>query len=150
MKLDYLHGRTVTGVIQSDTDDWDWALQLDGGAVVRNLDKRRTAAPSPEVVGMTFFDSSCDDEANAAVVKVGRITIVDGQPTLAVIVEVDLTNTLYSIAAPGVDEEQPGATTEEADPLPPDPSPERVADGPDVQPPDEPPSEASGRSRGSQ
>jgi hypothetical protein len=45
MKIDYLHGQRVEAVKQQGPN-WHWEIYLEGGAIIRNKDQRRTAAPS--------------------------------------------------------------------------------------------------------
>lgn len=123
-QLDHYVGRQLVGIVEPTEADWNWGIRLDGDVIIRNKDHRRTNLDIlREAVGLHFM---C--------VTLGELdtTLQFGTERSGVIREVSLTPTKYSIAAPGVDEHEPQrADVEEEITLPPDPSPERVADGPE-------------------
>ena len=95
--LDHYVGRGVQAVVKGE-EDWDWAVRLEGGVLIRNKDKRRTKAPEGLdglALMMTIF-SEMD-----TVMKFGR-----GQTTeTQVLKDVTLMPTKYTIAGPGIEEE---------------------------------------------
>lgn len=103
--LDYYHGQVLTEIVEGD-EDWQWALRFDGGAIVKNWDKRRTAVPEIPVGSgflMSIFEIDSTqivlgsvDPATQTVMETGRVT---------------LTPTQYSITDPvhAVEEEFPQA-----------------------------------------
>lgn len=129
-KLDYYVGRPVES-IESESG-WDWAIRFSGDVLVRNTDKRRTAAPSDELVGQLYFTAILGETDTR--LQFGHYD-ADQQPVVDS--EVVLTPTQYTIT----DERFEGGPhfpqsldAEEQDLLPDDPSVERVVDGPETPP----------------
>jgi hypothetical protein len=118
---------------EANSDTYDpsaWAIELEGNALIRNHDGRRTALPdSSELRGTSLL--KVDYHENATVLSFGQ----SSQAGMSVAWEIALTPHLYSVADAtytGGEEVWPQRPVDEDDPLPPDPSPQRVADGPDI------------------
>lgn len=127
--LDHFIGRQATDVL-SRSDAWDWSIQLEGGILVSNKDKRRTAIPEVKGKVLNFVALSETDTR----MQFGHVTLNEaGDPVVAEETWVELSPTLYTIGGmEGQTEEYyPQAAPELADALPPDPSDERVVDGPE-------------------
>jgi hypothetical protein len=117
--LTHFHGRNVVKVWPGKNNFWQ--VELDGNVLIDNLDETLPAPPD-EIVGTTLLVAENDN-------MVFGFSTVD-EPTI--IAEVQLTLGDYEIST--VDGSYtPGVDDPESD-LPPDPSPDRVADGPEPQP----------------
>lgn len=129
MKIDYLHGRRVEDVQKAD-DVWNWGIQLEGGAIIRNRDESLTAIPTTEIIGTALLSSAVDEVEDAVVLVFG--TVISGDPpTIREPVEVEMTWSKMGLSMPGSEEElDPSAVVALEDTLPSDPSAERVVDGP--------------------
>lgn len=124
MKIDYMHGRRVEDVTHKGPD-WHWEIHLEGGAIIRNQDQRRTALP--DVIGTALLASEIDDTGN---VNLQFGTVVAGDPpTITNETWVSMSQNKMVLAVPG--EEVDLSEAQPEDDLPPDPSTERVADGPE-------------------
>lgn len=102
--LDYYNGQTVTGIEMYGEEDFEWAIRLSGGALVKNWDRRRTAIPEGlEGIGVL----ATTYEVDATTMKFGVVDPATFQITKAV--DVVLTPTQYSITDPvyAVQEEFP-------------------------------------------
>lgn len=106
-EISHYFGRPVMAVTTHKKDGWDWTIELEGNVLLRNTDKRRTSAPDVEGLALT-----------------GQ---TDADTLLFTNVEVSITPDKFVISAPGTSDPD----EVEEDPLPPDPSPERVAEGPE-------------------
>ena len=113
--LDHYVGRSVDAVIKYAEEDSEWAIRLEGGAILKNYDGRRTVVPT----GL--------EGATLAGVEYGeqdiRVKFANGS-------EVTFAPTLYAISDKRFDGEMwPGIENDEM-PTPPEPPPERTQDGP--------------------
>src|SRR5262245_29123889 len=127
-KLDYYIGRPVQAV-EAGEEDYDWSIRFEDNVIVRNTDKDRTTMPDTAIQGMVFFMAMFDPDETR--MQFGHYE--DGEP--AVDTEVILSPLQYSISderfegGPHFPQRDPEPSPE--DELPEDPSPERVADGPE-------------------
>jgi hypothetical protein len=112
-QLDHLYGRSVTGM---KADDEGWSITFEGDAILRNNDPSVTA-PAEDIKGTVLMGSSDDTDP---LLSFGY----SGSQGSQIITEITLTEGNYEIMAPG-------DTEDEEVELPEDPSPDRVADGPD-------------------
>jgi len=124
--LDHLIGQQVTQVFPGDATS-AYTIQMDSGLVITNKDVDNGGDP-PDIVGKTLCTviySELDTQLQFG------ITTTD-----AVIEEVmvTLSPTLYTIGGIEGQEEEyyPQIPQELQDALPPDPSTDRVADGPEI------------------
>jgi|SRR5215831_13336279 len=120
--VDHLIGQAAKDVLG---DGWNWSIQMESGVVISNKDEERTDVPE-DVKGkvlLTVMLSELDTRL------LFGITTESGP---AEEIEVTLTPTQYTLGGLEGQEEEfyPQVPLEEVDLLPPDPSPERVADGP--------------------
>jgi len=120
MKTDLTHflGRNVVQVWRTKQQAWNWEIELDGGVMIGNLDQD-LPSPSDEIAGTTFLVAENDN------MKFGFATA--DEPTI--VAEVQLTLGEYEISTPD-GSYTPGVDDPELE-LPPDPSPDRVVDGPE-------------------
>jgi hypothetical protein len=117
--IDHYFGRPFDSIVKGD-ENWDWAIQLDGGVQIKNKDQSLTTAPSNL------------DGSSLMTVTYGELdtTLNFGTPT-NMQASVVLTPTLYTISDPlnPSDVEIYPQVPEEVV-IPDDPSGDRVADGP--------------------
>lgn len=121
-KLDHLNGRTVVSIDNADDADKHWAIRLEGDTLIRNEDSRADAPG--EIAGLVLLAS--ETRQRKTMLSFGHSGMA-GSETQS---QVTLATDGYSIITPestGEDE----ILLEDA--LPPDPSPDRVADGPEEQ-----------------
>lgn len=126
--IDTFHGRLVTAVISHGGDDSDWGIELEGGIIIWNTDARRTSRPDEtKLQGLSFISSSTDD--SNVDLDFGN---VDQSGAILNATGISLTTTKYRIVGPGISDEDAQDETGEIPifVLPPDPSDERVVDGP--------------------
>jgi hypothetical protein len=131
MRLDYFIGRTFDGVVISKADDREWSIRLSGDAMIGNHDGRRKKPDDEILTGTSLLNVI---NAERTVLQFGR-NFADGSSE--VVAEIELTPTLYSISDPVHTANRlvlPGKPEQEVDPLPPDPSADRVVDGPESDP----------------
>lgn len=115
MTLDYLYGKRVIEVI-AGLDGGEWALRFEDGSILTNHSEQY---PTPPLVLNAVLQRAEFD------VEETRTHFDNG-------VQLNLDPTKYTITDHLDQVVFPQATPVEVDPdLPPDPSPERVADGPD-------------------
>lgn len=131
MKLDYYIGRPLSRVIQNeDGEASEWGVELEGGVLIRNQDGRRTVAPDSETfMGTSLLKVEFDEQHTT--LQLGH----SNQQGSVVVGEIQLTPALYTLADAeytGGTEVYPQAEQEPVDNLPPDPSAERVVDGPET------------------
>lgn len=130
-RLDYYFGRPVefVGRLDSSEGDWDWVIQFVDQVIVRNHDKRRKAAPGESLKGEMFLSNILSETETRML-----FGHYDAAQAPVVTDEVILTPTLYSISDAKFGEEQffPQVPVEEGADLPPDPSSDRVAEGPEA------------------
>jgi hypothetical protein len=125
VSLDHFIGRSVVRIHRGKKEN-RWAIEFDGRITVHNKDKNRTT-PSDDIQGTallrTIF-SETDTKLQFGTSNADGPVIVE---------EVILSPAKYTLTGlQGQDEEYyPQAAEEDDDMLPPDPSPERVAEGPD-------------------
>lgn len=126
-KLDYFNGRPFAELVQGN-ESWDWALKFTDGSLIRNTDKRRTAAPVESALVGTSL-GSVQEDSNVVWTLNFIQSAVDGIASSA---EVQVTPSQTVIADPvySSDEEVYAVPEPVEDTLPPDPSPDRVASGP--------------------
>jgi hypothetical protein len=127
--LDHYVGRPFVSVFQSDNDDYDWAIELEGGVLIRNKDGRRTAAPTEEELGGTSLLLVTFSEMDT-ILHFG----MSSAPGSTTVKEITLTPTQYTLsdaAVYGEVEIYPQVPDAEETVIPDDPSVDRVADGPD-------------------
>lgn len=128
-KLDYYNGRPFVRVIQNeDGEESEWGIELEGGVLIRNHDGRRTIIPDENLFKGTSFLGAIFDEQHTTL-HFGY----SNKNGSTVVGEIQFTPTLYSVADndyTGGAEIYPQADTPEEDVLPPDPSNDRVAEGP--------------------
>lgn len=120
--LDHYTGRPVDSVIQYGDEDWQWAVRLEGGTLIKNHDKRRTVAPSDVILG-TVVGNSIYSELDT------RIVFSNGE-------EVVFTPTKYSLSDPGFTGDRevfPQDVAAEEAVVIPDPSDRRVVNGPSAE-----------------
>lgn len=126
--LDHYVGRPFVSVFQGD-DAYDWAIQLEGGVLIRNKDGRRTAAPKEEELAGSSFLLTTFSELDT-ILHFGTSNVSGSTTTL----EITLTPTQYTLSDPeqyGETEIYPQVPDNEESLIPDDPSPDRVAEGPD-------------------
>lgn len=127
--LDYYVGRPIVAVHLGTNEEGNltqsnWIVELEGGILIKNHDGRRTSPPSMEQLQGTGFLMARYEEPNV-IMEFGY----SGPQGKNMITEITLTETQYSVTANG-EEVWPQAADEDGDGLPPDPSSERVVDGP--------------------
>jgi hypothetical protein len=132
MKLEYYHGRAYERVVQGD-EAWDWAIEISGDVLIRNKDKRRTAAPDSEKLeGTSLVRTAYSD--TSTMLEFG----ISGPQGYRLAEEVVFTPSLYTLADPSyeMDEETYPQREQEAEVVSlHDPWAENAVDGP-VSPPD--------------
>lgn len=127
--IDNFHGRRVTDIVSHGGDASDWGIQLEGDVIFWNTDARRTSAPDKTaMLGLSFISSSADDlttDLDFGTVDSETYEIHD-------VVGISLTTRKYRVVGPGISNEDSQDETGQATEieLPPDPSPDRVVDGP--------------------
>lgn len=122
-KIDHYIGRSFVGIQESTSDEQcQWAVRLDGNVLVRNYDEAQDE-PSGDPTGLALLAVDYTDTNTE--LKFGNYN-TDGTPNFGP--SVMLTANKYTLSAPGIDEIDPRG--DHAPPVPPDPSPERVATGP--------------------
>jgi hypothetical protein len=72
--VDYYHGQSLEEIIEGD-EGWDWAIRLNGGALIKNQDKRRTAVPEIPL-GLGLLMTTYDQEQTTLVF--GNVDPVSG------------------------------------------------------------------------
>lgn len=112
-QIDYFHQYPVNKVRQYGNQPWQWEILMEGGGVIKNHDKRRTAAPNVEGTVLVKTEVSEPDKGGIST----TLFFSDGT---------QVASGNITASAPGYDDPD----EEETDPLPPDPSSERVVDGP--------------------
>lgn len=126
--LDHYVGRPFECVIQGD-EAHDWALQLEGGVLIRNKDESRTAPVQEELDGTSLLFvalSELDTVLHFGTSNISASTVHQ---------EITFTPTLYTLsdrAKYGEVEIYPQVVDPEETVIPPDPSSERVVDGPET------------------
>lgn len=125
MDLTFFIGRPFVDVITPDngTADWFWAIRLESGGVIKNKDES-LAIPLQDDLNGTVFIRPIFSELDT------RLQFGTGD---AVQTEIVLTPTKYTVSDPiyGEGEEYPQVPVEILDTVPPDPSDERVVQGPE-------------------
>jgi len=122
--LTYFIGRPFV-TLEVDDESNEWTIVLDGNGRITNKDSEREA-PSLEVLSGTSFVRPIFSELDTRL----QFGVLDNVAS-----EVTLTPTLYTMTDPTLGSEEeiyPQVLPELADTLPPDPSDERVADGPET------------------
>lgn len=130
--LDYYTGRPVEAVeTVQHGNHWEWTIRFPGNVRIQNTDERRTSPP--DVMGKVYLGVILSETDTQLLF--GHYDHDSGDPVTDETVV--LTPTQYSIS----DERFEGGPhfpqrldDEEANLLPPDPSTERVADGPENPP----------------
>jgi hypothetical protein len=121
--LTYFIGRPFVDVIQ-DTGDGDWAITLDGNSRITNKDASKSVPDASTLLGTQFIRpiySELDTRLQFGVKD-------------AVLQEVILSPTLYTISDPDFTSDgeiYPQMTPDPLTGVQPDPSADRVADGPE-------------------
>jgi hypothetical protein len=105
LQLDHYNGRRVESVESTGEDAWDWGVIFEGGAVVKNKDKRRTALPTA-IVGQALAKVEYNEDDTQMIFG----NAVNDQFVESV--RVVLTPTQYTIADPA----NPVASEEETYP----------------------------------
>lgn len=122
--LDHYFGRPFEDVIQG-TNNADWAIQLEGGVLIRNKDRRRTAAPTKgELAGISLLSATFNPDET--ILHFGT----SNREGVTVVKEISLEPTKYTLSDP-LSRERNEIFPQKPDPdfqLPRDPSPERVQD----------------------
>jgi hypothetical protein len=120
--LSYFTGRTFETLDQGQ-DDWDWAINLSGGATIRNKDEDRAAPDVEKLDGMILLRPIFGELDTR--LQFGSLETMTS--------EVILTPTKYTISDPiyAIEEMYPQVTADVDDMLPEDPSEDRVATGPE-------------------
>ena len=90
--VDYYHGQSLDEIALGD-EDWQWALVLNGGAVIKNWDKRRTDVPEiPKGTGLLTSILEADattlvfgtvDPATLTVTESGRVVFTPTQYSIS-------------------------------------------------------------------
>jgi len=139
--LTYFVGRPFVSVEGGD----EWVIVLDGNARITNYDHRRSA-PDPDTLVGTSFILPIFSELDTRL-QFGRNNADTGE--VEILTEVTLTPALYTISDPNyaTTEVYPQVPQEIADELPPDPSADRVADGPEEPQGDEEPQQEEPKSK---
>lgn len=126
--IDNFHGRRITGIISHGGGAADWGIQLEGDVIIWNTDDRRKATPDGDALtGLSFISSDVNDDNTDL-----DFGIVDSDGQIQNAVGISLTTSQYRIVGPGISDADAldySGSSDEVE-LPPDPSPERVADGP--------------------
>jgi len=120
--IEHFVGRPFKEISQGE-DKWDWGIVLEGDAVIRNKNKKRTKAPSAEELEGKVLANVILSEMDT------RLMFTDEGGARE---EIVLTPTDYTVGTPQTGEYYPQRPVELQE-LPPDPSEERVADGPEEQ-----------------
>ena len=126
MKLDYLHGQKVEEATVDANTDPEWFIRFESGYVITNKDET-LEGPLLDVKGLALVDSV--ENGATTVLTFANVT---ADSVIQQAVEIDLTTDKYTLAGPGTEEVYPGVPVDEADTLPPDPSSDRVVDGPET------------------
>jgi len=113
-ELDRLNGRAVQTI--GDTGDGGWRISFEGDIILTNNDVNVTV-PGNEIIGTVLMSSTADDDP---ILDFGY----SGEAGSQLVSQITLTKDQYELASPGSTPDQPVE-------LPPDPSAERVADGPE-------------------
>lgn len=92
--VDYYYGQIVEGLLMGE-EDWQWAIRLSGGAVIKNWDKRRTIAPALNLRDGFLLAIFSEDETRLQFGSVNSVT-----EEITVNNEVVFTPTQYSISDP--------------------------------------------------
>lgn len=91
LQLDHYNGRRVESVESTGEDGWNWGVIFEGGAVVKNKDKRRTALPTA-IVGQALakvefneYDTQMifGNAVNDQFVESARVVLTPTQYTIA-------------------------------------------------------------------
>jgi hypothetical protein len=125
--LSYYYGRSVVKVDTRNAPNW--SIQLDGGVRINNQDAELDAPPD-SIKGNALLDSIADENET-------RLTFGVTRPldNPLVILEFAMTTDAYTISDPtykGDDVVTGNNKVENEEHLPADPSPERVASGPET------------------
>lgn len=136
----YYYGRQVVRVHEHKTNKWEWSLELEGGIYFKNTDKKRTKAPDDEEISgqalLTAVDYGPDDPTTT--LRFGN-TPPNSPPNF--VVDVVMTTGKWTISDPRESLVMSGEHVQDvieapSESLPPDPSEERVEQGPDGGPPE--------------
>ena len=82
--VDHFIGQAVEKIVSYGDEDFEWAVKMEGGALFKNHDGRRTALPDESFAGQTL-SASIFNEVDT------RLVFGNGE-------EITFTPTLYSIA----------------------------------------------------
>jgi hypothetical protein len=127
-QIDHYVGRAVVEVIPGQGEDNQWAIRLEGDVLIRNYDKD-IEIPPEELVGTAFLsvDYATTVAPITTTISFGYSSpegTYSGEGGVQIVAEIPLHE--YTVVAPGSEDPQAEEVA-----LPPDPSPERVADGPE-------------------
>lgn len=130
----YYYGRPVVQIHEHKTNKWEWMIELEGGILFKNQDKKRTKPPDDSVITgeslLTAVDYGAGDPTTT--LRFGH-TNPQSQPVF--VADVVMTTGKWTISDPRSHLIEEGEHVQDvieapSETLPPDPSEERVADGP--------------------
>lgn len=125
--LTYFIGRPFVALEVDDENEGEWTIVLDGNGRITNKNPTQEMPDVDKLKGSTFIRPIFSELDTR--LQFGVLDTVNA--------EVTLSPTKYTMSDPNLETEEeyyPQVPVELADTLPPDPSDERVADGPDEQP----------------